>query len=300
MTGLLQRLAELAELIHLVTLAKSMANALVVYGGFVVVVYLLERRAGTDVARYRSRNFANDVLYMFLYRGGFFSIFVLAAIVNALDTHVGFLRLKLLSGLPWPLGLALFWIGGDFLLYWWHRLQHSSRFLWAFHSVHHSQSELTVLSSWRRHPFEMMATDLFIFIGVFQMLLGVPTRGWLPLGVAVTCLQALQHSQLDWRYGRLGRLVVSPHFHAFHHSVDRHQSDANFGLMFSCWDYLFGTAVDAPARPARYGVADIEFHESLINQFMTPIRLAWRWRRGAEVASAPPAAPNTESPAPLA
>ncbi len=299
MTDLLQRLADFAELIHLVTLAKSMASAMAVYGGFVVVVYLLERRAGTDVTRYRSRNFANDVLYMFLYRGGFFSIFVLAAIVNALDTHVGFLRVNLLSGLPWPVGLALFWLGGDFLLYWWHRLQHTSRFLWAFHSVHHSQSELTVLSSWRRHPFEMMATDLVIFIGVFQMLLGVPTRGWLPLGVAMTSLQALQHSQLDWRYGTLGRLVVSPHFHAFHHSVDRHQSDANFGLMFSCWDYLFGTAVDAPARPARYGVADIEFHESLISQFMTPIRLAWRWRRGPEAASAVPTVTQSETSASL-
>jgi sterol desaturase/sphingolipid hydroxylase (fatty acid hydroxylase superfamily) len=299
MDTLLQWLADLATRIQLVPLAKSTANALLVYGGFLVIVYLLERRAGAGLARYRSRNFGNDVLYMLLYRGGFFNIFVLAAITNALDAHVGFLRVKLLSGVPWPVGLALFWVGGDFLLYWLHRLQHSNRFLWALHSVHHSQSELTLLTAWRRHPLEMLLTDLFLYIGVFNMLLGVPTRGWLPLAVALTCLQALHHSQLDWRYGRLSRWVVSPHFHAFHHSVDRRQSDANFGLMFSCWDYLFGTAVDAPERPARYGVDGIEYRESLTNQLIDPVRLAWRWRRSPEAAPASPQASAPQASAPL-
>ena len=83
-------------------------------------------------------------------------------------------------------------------------------------------------------------------------------------------------------YGPIGRWVVSPHFHAFHHSVDRRHTNANFGIMFSCWDYLFGTAVTELERPARYGVDGIDFHESLASQFLTPFRLAWRWRHRGE------------------
>ena len=288
------RLAEYAAAMHLGQLVRSLLYAVAIYTAFVIVVFGLEQRAGGAPGRYATRHFINDIAYTLFYRGGFFSIFVLAGITNALDTRTSFLHLKLLHGLPWPLGLALFWVGADFLFYWLHRLQHSNRFLWAFHSVHHSQTQMTLLTAWRRHPLEILLANVLINIGVFHLVLGVPTRAWMPLGAAMTCLQALQHSQLDWRYGPAGRWVVSPHFHAFHHSVDRHQSEAKFGLMFSCWDYLFGTAVDAPERPARYGADGIEFHESLVNQFMTPFRLAWRWRRAA------PASPQASAPHPSA
>lgn len=278
MADLVRKLAELAALVHLDQLAKSTLYAVVVYSAFAVVVYVLELRAQITPARYRTRHFLNDIVYTLVYRGGFFDIFVLAAVTNALDARIGFLQLNLLRGVPWPVGLALFWIGGDFLGYWWHRLQHGSRVLWAFHSVHHSQSQMTLLTAWRRHPFELLLANLVVFFGVFHLLLGVPTRGWMPLGAAMTSLQLLQHSQLDWRYGPLHRVVVSPHFHAFHHSTERRHADANFGLMFSCWDFLFGTAVVEPERPARYGVDEVDFQESLASQFVTPFRLAWRWR----------------------
>ena len=271
-------LVQIAEVVHLDQLARSLLYALAIYTAFTLAVFALEQRAHAGRTRYATRHFINDIVYTLFYRGGFFSILVLAGITNALDAHAGFLRLNLLHGLPWPAGLVLFWVGGDFLLYWWHRLQHANRYLWAFHSVHHSQSEMTLLTAWRRHPFEMLLTNLVVFIGVFHVLLGVPTRDWMPLAAAMACLQGLQHSQLDWRYGPIGRLVVSPHFHAFHHSVERRHADANFGMMFSCWDYLFGTAVEAPSRPERYGVEGIDFHESLASQFVTPFRLAWRWR----------------------
>jgi sterol desaturase/sphingolipid hydroxylase (fatty acid hydroxylase superfamily) len=255
---------------------------------------LLEGRAGADPARYRTRNFVNDFVYAVFYKGPFYYVLLLAAVTNALEPRLNFLQLNLLRGLPWPVGLAIFWIGGDFLSYWWHRLQHSNRFLWAFHSVHHSQEQLTSLTAWRRHPLEDLIMDVLLYFLPFQVLLGIPTRGWVPLAALLTGLQLLHHSQLDWDYGRLGRWVVSPHFHAFHHSVDRLQADSNFGLMFSCWDHLFGTATDAPGKPRRYGVDGIEFQESLVSQLVMPFRLAWRWRR----AGSPPVEPVPHRPHP--
>ncbi len=124
------------------------------YGGFVLAVFCSRPAGRADPARYRTRNFANDVLYTLFYKGGFYTVVVLAAVTNALGPRLEFLRLNLLGHVPWPVGLLVFWVVGDFLTYWWHRLQHAVPFLWAFHSVHHSQEQMTVLTAFRRHPLE--------------------------------------------------------------------------------------------------------------------------------------------------
>ena len=289
MTDFLTRLAELASLFHLQELAKSLARALLVYSAFFIVVYALEVRAGADRARYRTRNFFNDIVYTLFYRGALYNVLILAAITNALEPRLGSLRLDLLGGAPWPVQLAIFWVGGDFVMYWWHRLQHSNRFLWALHSVHHSQEHMTLLTAARRHPLETLSLDVLIFFGIFHVLLGVPTRGWLPLAALITSILAIQHAQLDWRLGPLYRVLVSPRFHSFHHSTDPAHLNANYGFLFSTWDYLFGTAVPEQPRPARYGVDGLDMKETLTSQLVMPFRMMWRWRRRVEPRLEPPA-----------
>jgi sterol desaturase/sphingolipid hydroxylase (fatty acid hydroxylase superfamily) len=262
-------------------LLAGVGQAALIYSGFFLVVLVAERRAGADVRRYWSRNFANDVAYTLFYKGGIFNVVLLAATTNALELHLGAIRLGLMKDLAWPVGLAVFWVGGDFAMYWWHRLQHANRFLWALHSVHHSQTQLNLFTAWRRHPLENLILTVLIFFGFFHLVLGVPTRGWMPLAAAITSLTAIQHAQLDWRFGILHRVVVSPRFHAFHHSTDPAHANANYGFLFSAWDYLFGTAVAEQPRPRRFGIVGIDFHESLLEQLVTPFRLAWRWRHAA-------------------
>lgn len=292
----MQRIAQFALLIDLGPLARSTIKGFLIYSAFLLAAYLFERRSGADAARYRTRNFANDVLYTFFYKGGFYDILVLAAVTNALESRLGFMQLNLLQGLPWPVGLALFWIAGDFVTYWWHRLQHANRFLWAFHSIHHSQERMTLLTAFRRHPLETLSMNVLLYFGLFHMLLGVPTRGWVPLAVVITSITAIQHAQLDWRFGPLRHLLVSPRFHAYHHSVEPRHANANFGFLFSCWDYLFGTAVSEPQPPARYGVVGIDMGESLTNHLLNPFRLLWRWRKAAPAATQ---ASGSETHAPL-
>jgi sterol desaturase/sphingolipid hydroxylase (fatty acid hydroxylase superfamily) len=288
------RLAEFAASVHLAQLARSTAYAAVIYGGFVLTVYVLESRAGADPARYRTRNFANDVLYTLFYKGGFYTVVLLAAVTNALGPRLDFLQLNLLGHLHWTLGLLVFWIGGDFVTYWWHRLQHAVPFLWAFHSVHHSQEEMTLLTASRRHPLENLSMDVILYFGIFHLVLGIPTRGWMPLAALITCFAAVQHAQLDWRFGPLQRILAGPRFHAFHHSIRPEHANANFGFLFSCWDYLFGTAVPEQGRPTAYGVEGIDMRETIGSQLTTPFRLLWPWRhRPVPTArpATPPAAP---------
>jgi len=286
MQAWLEWLRELARVVEMVPLGRSIAQAVMVYAAFFLVVVLAERRAGADTARYRSRHFANDVVYTLFYKGGFYNVLLLAAATNALGPWLDVVRLDLLRGLPWYVGLAIFWIGGDFVMYWWHRFQHANRYMWALHSVHHSQVHLNLFTASRRHPVENLMLDVLIFVGLFHTVLGIPTRGWMPLAVAITCVTAIQHADLDWRFGPLYRLIVSPRFHAFHHSADPAHANANYGFLLSTWDYLFGTAVPEQARPRRYGVDGVDFHESLVRQLADPFRLMWRWSRRP---TAPPA-----------
>jgi sterol desaturase/sphingolipid hydroxylase (fatty acid hydroxylase superfamily) len=262
---------------------------------FAVAAYVFEARAGADRHRYVTRNFFNDVIYTLFYRGGFYSVFVMAALTNALEPRIAFLKLDLMAGAPWPLTLAAYWILGDFFIYWWHRLQHRSRFLWAFHTVHHSQEKLNIFTAYRRHPFETMLADLVIFFVLTYLILGIPTRGWLPLQVTMIALIALQHCELDWRFGPLYRWVVSPAFHAVHHSTDPRHYNRNFGAMFSIWDYLFGTAVADEPRPRRFGVEGLDQAESITDQLLAPLRYL---RRGYTVPPVPAPTPEPRSPVP--
>lgn len=283
-----QRLVDFAALIHLVTLAKSTVYGILVYTGFLGAVYILEGRAGADPSRYHTRNFANDVAYTLFYKGGYYNILMLAALTNALEPRLGFMQFNLLRAWPWPVGLAVYWVAGDFVTYWWHRLQHTSRFLWAFHSIHHSQEQMTLFTASRRHPFENLSMDVLLYFVLFHVLLGVPTQSWMPLGVAVTCITAIQHAQLDWRFGPLYRVIVSPRFHAFHHSAEPAHANANYGFLFSFWDYLFGTAVAEQPRPTRFGVDGLDMGERLTTHLVGPFRRLW--------APAPPEAPAPAAP----
>jgi sterol desaturase/sphingolipid hydroxylase (fatty acid hydroxylase superfamily) len=265
----------LLESLQLAKLATSVFHSVLILGAVVLAAFLLERRAGEDPERYKSRAFLNDVIYSLFYRGGFFNIFLFSALSNALQTKLAFLRPGLWPSLPLPVALALFWIGGDFILYWVHRWQHANGVLWAFHSVHHTQARLTTLTQYRRHPLDRGLLELSLFV-VFGILLGIPSQQWPPLYVVFSVFQALQHAELNWRFGRLYPLIVSPVFHSIHHSPDLQQQNSNFGAMFSLWDHLFGTAVRDAPRPTRYGVAGSTVPERIMSQLWVPFRLALR------------------------
>jgi sterol desaturase/sphingolipid hydroxylase (fatty acid hydroxylase superfamily) len=265
-------LATILEITRAVPLLRSSLAAVAIMLPFLGAIMLLEWRHGSDLARYRSTHFASDVIHALFYRGGFYNVLIFAGLSNAIRYAFPFLDLRLLPDAPLWLSLTLFWVGGDFLLYWIHRTQHNNRVLWAFHTIHHSQERLTTLTQYRRHPLDRALFDVVLFV-VFAQVLGLPSTSWLPLFVLTTSLQALQHADLDWRFGPFYRVVVSPAFHAVHHSTELHQQNANFGAMLSAWDFLFGTAAADRSRPARFGVDGAREPERILEQLWSPFRI---------------------------
>src|SRR5271166_1124094 len=118
--------------------------------------------------------------------------------------------------------------------------------LWRFHALHHSQEELSVLTSFRAHP--LMHTTGFLLATVPVLAL-MPTRPMAPVLITIyVCLGTLQHANLSWTLGPAGRVLVSPAYHRLHHAPDTQR--VNLGVVLTVWDVLAGRA-RFPARGDR-------------------------------------------------
>ena len=237
---------------------------------FYFFIYLFERASGGATKAYRSRRFLQDLAYWFYYHSGLNQILFLAALFSFLGPRLAFLRIGIVSRLH-PVPRAILWIlVADFTNYWVHRLQHASRFLWAFHSTHHAQEQLNFATTTRFHPVDHCISDILKFIP--QMMLGASPMSWLPLYLVLEFVASTQHSQIKWRLGMLSRILVTPWFHSFHHSTDAPHYNKNFGGLFSFWDRMFGTAVDATEQPREYGLTDVKM-PTLMSTLVVPFRL---------------------------
>jgi len=160
-----------------------------------------------------------------------------------LNRYAGWIELR--STQHWPVWLlvpltVVAMDGANWLA---HYADHKLGFLWRFHALHHSQEELSVLTSFRAHP--LMHTTGFILAAVPVVAL-MPTRPIAPVVITIyVCLGTLQHANLRWTFGPVGRVVVSPAYHRLHHATDIQR--LNLGVVLTVWDVLAGRA----AFPAR-------------------------------------------------
>ena len=135
-----------------------------------------------------------------------------------------------------------------------HRLFHRLRPLWPFHEVHHSSRQMDWLAGSRLHLVDVVATRGFTFLPIY--LLGF-ARGPVVAYLAFVSIHAVFiHANVRWRFGWLEQLVVTPHFHHWHHAAESAAVDRNFAVHFPWIDRIFGTWY-APADrwPGDYGVA---------------------------------------------
>ena len=246
--------------------------------------------------RYGSRNFRIDLLYFVFYYGGFYHLFLFVWIYKALHAlvtaYAPWLQLNLMASMPPVLQMITIIMVSDFVGYWNHRWKHSNRYLWAFHSIHHSQTKLTIVSNHRFHVVDETLLRLWLFIP-FQIL-GTGVAMWLWLDFLMAWVLYLQHSEWNWTYGRLGRVLVSPVFHRKHHAKDERLYNSNYSMLFSFWDDLFGTAERIAPPPAQHGIAGDPVPESWLGQLAYPfIEIARDLRRNKRASQAvvPPISP---------
>lgn len=174
-----------------------------------------------------------------------------------------------LAGWPlWLQGFSVLFLG-DFIAYWMHRAFHGRR-LWPFHAVHHSSVDLDWLSSVRLHP----VNDLVMKVAsaVPLLLLGFKLTAVAAALPVLTLLAFLNHSNVDWDFGPLRKVIVSPRFHRWHHTDEDHARDKNFAGLFPLWDILFGTYYMPKDRlPHSFGTST-EVPDGFAGQIAFPFR----------------------------
>lgn len=145
---------------------------------------------------------------------------------------------------PWSAsGLGL-WGGAvtgylviTFVYYWWHRARHASDFLWRWlHQLHHSPQRLEVITSFYKHPLELVANGL-LSSAIVYWLVGLDIEA-ATLAVTLTGVAELfYHWNVRTPYW-VGFLIQRPESHLIHHQRGLHAF--NYGDL-PLWDMLFGT-----------------------------------------------------------
>lgn len=163
----------------------------------------------------------------------------------------------------------------DLWVYFWHRGNHASAFLWRFHRVHHSDPKMDASTGVRFHVGEVALSALVR--ASFIPLFGLQLWEVVLYEAVVTPLILLHHSNVDLgRLDRWMRLVfVSPNMHRVHHSDFQPETDSNFGVLLSGWDRLFGTYNGREdVKGIRLGLAgtDSERWQSVPGLLATPFR----------------------------
>jgi len=160
---------------------------------------------------------------------------------------------------PWPadaLGLAGGAIVGyvviTFIYYWWHRARHTSDFLWRwFHQFHHSPQRIEIITSFYKHPFELLVNGILSSLIVYG-LVGLDVKA-ATLAVTLTGVAELfYHWNVKTPYW-VGFLIQRPESHLIHHEQGLHAF--NYGDL-PLWDMLFGTFRNPRAWDAKCGFAD--------------------------------------------
>jgi sterol desaturase/sphingolipid hydroxylase (fatty acid hydroxylase superfamily) len=161
-------------------------------------------------------------------------------------------------------GMLAYFIA-TFVFYWWQRVRHESDFLWrVFHQIHHSPRRIEVITSFYKHPVEMIVNSLIGSLLVYAFLGLSPEAG----AVYTLCTalgEFFYHTSVRtprW----VGWFFQRPEMHRIHHQHGRHRN--NYGDIV-WWDWLFGT-YENPATSDHTCGFDADKEERL------PAMLAWR------------------------
>jgi hypothetical protein len=142
-----------------------------------------------------------------------------------------------LSRLNIVAGAVIGYVVITFIFYWWHRARHVIAFLWRwFHQIHHSPQRIEILTSFYKHPVEIIVNSVLCSFILYSLLGLTPSA--IALAVVMTgAVEMFYHWNVKTPYW-LGFIVQRPESHCIHHKQGQHKN--NYSDL-PVWDMLFGT-----------------------------------------------------------
>ena len=202
--------------------------------GFVAAVLLLERVHPAVRRPFLTRGHFQDLVYLVVYAAVVVPLIIVIDLGFSLTLQhaAPWLRAPNLGDVPRMAILVLAVLLMDAFNWLAHWSNHRWAALWRFHAVHHSQEELSVLTSFRAHP--LVHTSFLISVIPVVVLSSNATIPATVITVYI-CLSSLPHANLPWTFGPLGKVIVSPAYHRLHHA-SKGRIDLNLGSVFTIWD----------------------------------------------------------------
>jgi lathosterol oxidase len=175
------------------------------------------------------------------------------------------------GSLPLLVQVPALMLVADFTQYWVHRTFHTVPFLWRFHAIHHSAEEMDWLAGSRLHLVDVIVTRGITYVPIF--VLGFSESALMVYVFVVAAQATFIHANVRWEFRPIRRLIATPAFHHWHHSVEREAIDKNFAVHTPVWDRLFGTYYLPDRWPAGYGLSgDRRVPARWVGQLVDPFR----------------------------
>lgn len=141
-----------------------------------------------------------------------------------------------------------------FVYYFWHRARHAFQPLWRwFHQVHHSPQRIEILTSFYKHPFEIVVNGL-LSSAIVYLAVGLGPKQAAYAVLMTGLAELFYHWNVPTPYW-LGFIVQRPESHCVHHQEGLHSYNyADLPL----WDMLFGTFENPRHWDASCGLGEAE------------------------------------------
>jgi ornithine lipid hydroxylase len=132
-----------------------------------------------------------------------------------------------------------------------HWAHHHFPSLWALHAMHHSTNKLYTLNNFRFHPLNHILNHISMIVPL--AIAGISADAMLIYTALSLPVLLLQHSNVDFDFGVLNRVLNTNDLHRWHHSTKPEEGTKNLGRALIIWDRMFGTylrptSADAPEQ----------------------------------------------------
>ena len=180
------------------------------------------------------------------------------------------------AAVDWPLWAQIIvaLVVLDFVQWCVHNLLHRIPLFWEFHKAHHSvvDGEMDWIVSFRFSWLEVIVYKSVLYLPL--VFFGFRWEALMFHAIFGTLIGHLNHSNLNLGHGWWRFILNSPRMHIWHHDYEGDsKTTVNFGIIFSCWDWIFGTAKMPPDPPARLGFDGVEtFPDNFFSQEIWPLQ----------------------------
>lgn len=198
---------------------------------------------------------------------------IMGAVRNLYDSlHIPRLPASVWEGVPVPLIMLIALIAHDFCDYWNHRFMHL-RWVFPVHAVHHSDTHVDGLTTFRAHGLEKVVMQSSYVLLMSWM--NVPAMPAVTLWFLVTLHNCYVHLDINWTHGPFRHVLASPRFHRWHHADVGMAYGKNLANISPIWDVMFGTYIDPGRCTAPMGSREMDIPSTNLPRLLIWPVIGW-------------------------